>query len=479
MDKAFDSVLQSEVDATAIAKTSYRFWKNRRRYQCLCCGEEVYLAAVESNERSPHFKHRKGNNDTECERYLGQPGAVEQYVLLRKRKQKNIEFYFNRDRMTFEICASFTEEELQAYEKENSRMTVSSKYYTEPFLDIPINKGAFIPGGKSYFTITEFSTEYIVSFNSGVNRCNYPDVMRNTEKINIFRVSMQDEHCRRQISSLIYTNTEYIGISENEAALQELASLDSVISEESPFSFATENKVFYGLNFSVKRAEFSSLHFFRKHDYQIETSESFDILWPPVYTKDSRFICTGDTVYVHSSFELIPHGNMSVVDTCSKKISMNVLKLHIDDEVIIYEKNIDICIQKEMGGEMETVTEKPVIIYSDRYTVSRQYDYFLFDQNGCTRLTPGAIIYLSESDRIVGYKNGHIKAFVCAHPKEKPDTRQLINDILKYHPQSEAFDPDHFMDITTDETVLVYLENCYRSGRINTVVKRYIKEGLI
>lgn len=128
---------------------------------------------------------------------------------------------------------------------------------------------------------------------------------------------------------------------------------------------------------------------------------------------------------------------------------------------------------------METVTEKPVIIYSDRYTVSRQYDYFLFDQNGCTRLTPGAIIYLSESDRIVGYKNGHIKAFVCAHPKEKPDTRQLINDILKYHPQSEAFDPDHFMDITTDETVLVYLENCYRSGRINTVVKRYIKEGLI
>ena len=94
-------------------------------------------------------------------------------------------------------------------------------------------------------------------------------------------------------------------------------------------------------------------------------------------------------------------------------------------------------------------------------------------------MTPGSNVYLSESDRIVGYKNGHIKAFVCACPKEKTDTRQLINDILKYHPQSEAFKPDDFMDITIDETVLAYLENCYRSGRINTVIKRYIKEELI
>ena len=85
----------------------------------------------------------------------------------------------------------------------------------------------------------------------------------------------------------------------------------------------------------------------------------------------------------------------------------------------------------------------------------------------------------SESDRIVGYKNGHIKAYVYACSKEKMDTGQLINDIVKYHPQSEIFEPDDFMDVTTDEIVLAYLENCYRSGRINTVVKQYIKEGLL
>ncbi len=478
MDKAFDAVLQSEVDAAVIAKTSYGFWGERFRYQCLYCGEEVYLAAVDSSERSPHFRHRRGNNDTECERYLGQPGAVEHFALMRKHKQEHIEFCFNRDRMTFEICASFTEEELQAYEKENNRLTVSSKYYAEPFLSIPLSKGAFISGGKSYFTITEFSTEYFVSLNSGFNRCTYQDVMRDPNKINIFRVRMQDEHCRHLTSSLLYTDIEYIGISENEEVLQQLASLEYVISEEL-VSFVTEKRVFYGLQFYVKGVEFSVLRFFRQHDYQIQISEAFSILWPPVYTRDLCSICAEDTIYVHSSFELIPHGNINADDTCVRKISGDVLKLHIADEVIIHEKNIDICIQKESELEMEAVLEEPETTYSDRYAVPDQYDYFLFDQNGCTRLHPGSNVYLSDSDRIVGYKNGHIKAFVCACPKEKADTKQLINDIMKYHPQSETFDPDDFMDITTDETVLAYLENCYRSRRINTVIKRYIKEELI
>lgn len=478
MDKAFDVVLQSVVNAAAIAKTSYCSRGNRFRYQCLCCGEEVYLAAIESSERSPHFRHRKGNNDTGCERYLGQPDAVEHYVLLRKYKQEHIEFYFNRDRMTFEICASFTEEELRACEEENSKMTVSSKYYAEPFLSIPINKEVFIPDGKSYFTITEFSKEYVVSFDTRLKYCTYQDVMRDAEKINIFKVRMQDEHCRHQTLPLLYTDTEYIGISENEDVVQELVSLKDVISEE-VFSFVTENRTFYGIKFFVKRAEISVLYFFKKHDYQIETSESCSVLWPPVYIMDSCSICDEDMVYVHSSFELIPYENVNTDATFVRKISRDLSKLHIDDEIIIHEKNIDICIKKESELEKEIVLEEPVTIYCDKYAVPEQYDCFLFDQRGCTRLTPNSNVYLSESDRIVGYKNGHIKIFVYACPKERIDKKQLINDILKYHPQSEVFNPDDFMDIITDETVLAYLESCYRSGRINTVVKRYIKEGLI
>ncbi len=479
MEKAFDSVLQSEVDAAVIAKTSYRLFEECGRYQCLCCGEEVYLAAVESRERTPHFRHRRGNNDTKCEQYLGQPGAVERYVQLRKHKEYRIEFCFNWDRRTFEIGVSFTEEELQEYEKENSRMMISSNYCSEPFLSIPINKGIFIPGEKNYFTIKEFAKEYIVSFDHMFNRYIYQDVMRDKEKINIFNVKIQDVHFRHQNSSLLYTNTEYIGISENEATIQKLVALKYVTSDAGVFSFDTENRVFYGLKFSIKRAEFFVLDFFQKYDYQIETSESFSILWPPVYSRNSHSICAGDTVYVQSSFDLIPHGNINVENAFVRDICKNVLQLHINDEIIVREKNIDISIQKEMELEMETVLEEHVTIYCDKYVVPNQYDYFLFDQSGCTRLYSGTNVYLSKLDCIIGYKNGHIKVFVFACLKEKKDTRKLINDILKYHPQSEVFEPDDFMEVVADETVLAYLENCYRNGRINTVVKQYIKEGLI
>ena len=57
-----------------------------------------------------------------------------------------------------------------------------------------------------------------------------------------------------------------------------------------------------------------------------------------------------------------------------------------------------------------------------------------------------------------------------ACPKEKIDTRQFIDDILRYHPQSELFDPDDFMDNITDETVLAYFN--FFNPSFNILVKK-------
>lgn len=40
-------------------------WQNMIQF----VGGEVYLAAAGSNEKSSHFRHRRGNNDKDCERY--------------------------------------------------------------------------------------------------------------------------------------------------------------------------------------------------------------------------------------------------------------------------------------------------------------------------------------------------------------------------------------------------------------------------
>ena len=100
----------------------------------------------------------------------------------------------------------------------------------------------------------------------------------------------------------------------------------------------------------------------------------------------------------------------------------------------------------------------------------------LFSQNGCIHLAQDSIVYLSQDDKIIGYENGHIKIFIYGCKKEAPEKETVIADVLKYYPKTEKFVPDDFMDVEVDEAILIYLEKCYRQGKINSVLKRFIKE---
>lgn len=479
MDKAFDVILQLEVDATIISKTSYNLTGNRFRYQCLCCGEEVYLAAAGSNERSPHFRHRRGNNDKDCEQYLGQVGAVEHYVSVRKNKQEHIEFYFNKERMTFEVGIAFSEEELRDCEQNKNSMAISAKICAEPFLSVPINKTIFAPGENHYFTLSVYSNHYYVSFSANKKVYSYLDVIKRDGGLNIYKVRLQDKRANLHRTDLLYTETAYIAISEDENLIQELKGLENSVYVEDQLNFHTIGIDFYGIAFSIKCADYSLKLFFQKNGYQIEISESFDILWPPVYTENSDFVCNYDKIYVNSSFKLISHGNTNIDDFLIQNIDDNLLEISINDFIIIYEKNIDISVKKSIIQSDDSIYVDPETIYMSKYIVSDIYTYFLFDNDGCTRLIAGTTIYLSEKDKVIGYKNGHIREIILGYPLEEESPEKVIFDILKYHPQSEKYVSDEFIDITPSEAAMSYLENCYRSGRINTVVKRYIGEGLI
>lgn len=479
MDKAFDAVFQTEVDAETIAKTSYRTLGNRFRYQCLCCGEEVYLAAADSTVKTPHFRHRRGNNDTDCERYLGQPGALEHYVHIRKHNREHVGFYFNIECMTFEISLIYTLEEIDGYAMNASRLSFYTKYYSQPFLTVPINRSNLIPEVCNYFTLNEYANDYYISMDTDNEKVVYTDIIKREYKLNIYRIKQSNCHYKRNISNILYTDYNYLAISENEIYIKELTDLQNIETDGDVFSFITQGREFYAVKFVIQFINYSSKVYFQNHEFRVETSETMAVLWPPVFARDLVSVCPTEKVYMLSSFELVPHGNINSKGMNIQNLCDNVYEVTFKEQVTIYEKNVESRIIKEERAINETIYEEPQIIYTDKYSVPDTYDYYIFDQNGCSKLTTGSKVYLSSTDRIIGYKNGHIKAIVLANPVEKLDKKLLINDIMKYHPQSEPFEPDDFMDIELDEAVLPYMEDCYRSGRINTVIKQYIKEGRI
>lgn len=479
MYKAFDAVFQVEVDADVIAKTSYNMLGARFRYQCLCCGEEVYLAAADSTIKAPHFRHRRGNNATDCEKYLGLPGAIEHYVSMRKYNKEYLGFSFNIEYMTFEISLRFTAEELDRYAMSSSRLSLYTKYCSQPFFTVPINRSNFIPDDVNYFLIKEYSNDYYSSIDDSSTKKVHKDIIKKDGKLNIYRIKQLDCHCKQNTSNILYTNENYLAISENKDNIRKLLDLQSIKILDDTFSFITQDRNFYAVKFVIKFVDHLARIYFQNHEFEVKTAETMDILWPPVFTRNSVAISKTDKVYIKSSFELIPHGNVEANGVHIRKLCGDVCEVEFSDGVTICEKNITSRIIKEDHVSKECIYEEPQITYTNKYYVQDTYDYYLFDQNGCSKLSTGLNVYLSSIDRIVGYKNGHIKSIILPKPAEEQDKKQMIDEIIKYHPKSELFEPDDFMDIEADETVLSYLESCYRSGTINSVIKTYIKEKLI
>lgn len=91
MLSAFDTLLQTVVSANIAAANSDN---EAFRYECLCCGEEVFLAAQDSIYKATHFRHRSGNNDKDCELYLGQYGLVPTSPSSRNKRTERVEFYY-------------------------------------------------------------------------------------------------------------------------------------------------------------------------------------------------------------------------------------------------------------------------------------------------------------------------------------------------------------------------------------------------
>lgn len=106
-------------------------------------------------------------------------------------------------------------------------------------------------------------------------------------------------------------------------------------------------------------------------------------------------------------------------------------------------------------------------------------DYFLLDQDGYRKLMIEEKVYLIDDDKVFGYRNNHLKCIISSDTNSIPTAEEIIIDILKYYPQSEIYNFNDFSDGVFCKAVSDYLEVCSKNGKINTIVKKYIKEGLL
>ena len=100
MLQAFDTLLQRTVEAELAAKNRI---DEPFRYECLCCGEEVYVAAAKSTKKAAHFRHRRGNSDRECELYLGRMGIDGAQIAAKKRAHIRTEVYYDIKQKMFSV----------------------------------------------------------------------------------------------------------------------------------------------------------------------------------------------------------------------------------------------------------------------------------------------------------------------------------------------------------------------------------------
>ena len=118
MREAYDTFLQEVVEATAVENASDEYY----RYVCIHCGETVRIAAKYSYSMVAHFRHCHGNNDVECEEYLGKYGTTERRRYYRKDK---VEFYYDDHTKCFYFGIKYDEAEIARCEAEGIKLKIN------------------------------------------------------------------------------------------------------------------------------------------------------------------------------------------------------------------------------------------------------------------------------------------------------------------------------------------------------------------
>lgn len=275
MRKAFDTILHSEVTAE-LAKQSGGLEKYR--YECIRCGEEVYVAAPFSTKMVVHFRHRNGNNDVECENYLGQFGILRNDYSSRKSNRERVEFYFDNANKVFSIGLKFSENEIQGYQEQGVAFELRANDSDTPFKTIKINTLNFTPEVATIVTLSKFSFSYYLSNTGNGVRRKYDLFNRNAPTFFKILGNEDTNQAKMVRSTVVYTDTRYFVAFPVQAVYYTAFDGIEIIDT---FSFKTMERNFKGIVLKVLRKTPQVERLLDTWGYQLEACETLTLLWPP------------------------------------------------------------------------------------------------------------------------------------------------------------------------------------------------------
>lgn len=471
MLQAFDTLLQTAVSAKVAAANSDN---EVFRYECLCCGEEVFLAAQDSVYKATHFRHRSGNNNKDCELYLGQYSTVFTSTSTRNKKQDRVEFYYQNTHKAFYASFRFSDAEIKAYESAGAYIEVRSSHTLQPFLTQRINHTNFHDDSPEAYMLEMYAASYFIS-NTRDNIKREYSLFKN-DGPTFFKIQGEDADFTAKYikSKSLYTNIKYfIAWPGQNTAQIKLAKVPGVIIDEL-LQFKTMN------NYTVWAlvATFTNINpqldtLLQTWGYNLNTSEELTLLWPPAYKSDETLHVSADKVFVFSSFALQAFGNTNMPSNAIHKVDDNITKIEINEKLRILKKNAEMSVATTKLVS-KLISHNIKYVTAEKFVVPESGRFYHFSPYGVEKLSSGQTIFLTETSSVIECCGNYIFTVITLPRTEEISLSQRMLDALLYYWVSITFEKD--IEDHYPEIVSKYLRESKAKGHINKAVLRLFEE---
>ena len=481
---AFDTITRHMVSAEEVARNNI---DEPFRYECLCCGEEVHIAAAKSKKRAPHFRHLRGNSDKDCELYLGgllQTGTgIESAVAVaQKRAQSHADILFDVEQRLFYLEVSFAEDKLLEYQEGMYELMIKADS-SHPMNPILINQTNFAPDAPVRFPLRLSSNTCHISIRSrkteGNTRLSRYELLKQIEFPTFFKYRLTDGHdsiTKRHTDGIIYTDTRYYAIATQKSHITKLSYYSPDVSVGTIEAAAALGGTIYGAEIIINEVSEELRDTMRYFGYFLRKAERITLLWPPSYTVDDMLRCKAGEIFLSASFELRPRSNISC-DYNQISNEGELYTIRLTDLLRISQTNSMLQISSEQTGIPITKAE-PIIEVARIVEIKEGHSFYLVGKEGYRLLAPGRY-HLTDGEKIIQCV-GNYPTVIYTPPATCSATpiKQLMS-IRKYYNVVIPFSEDLIAGIQLSKVAEIYIEDCRNNGIINVKALEYIKAGRI